>query len=175
MGKLSVGSICISIHPQAIYRSSQTLPKNRELVMLPIVTHLKNIDGYRDGGSVFITFDGEEKYWYEFLLPVKLQYKRDERDRIVDFIQVGYLQPVLIINTPFEWTSKITGITHIEYKETKQPISWDEAIDFLETIKDLVEEFEMEGIMSKYYNRDRGLSIYKEMLDASKNLGVISN
>jgi hypothetical protein len=141
--------------------------------MLPIVTRLKNIGGYRDGGSVFITFDGEEKYWYELLFPVKLDYKRDERDRVVDFIQVGYLQPVLKINTPFEWMSKITGITHIEYKETKQAISWGEAIDFLEAIKDLVEEFKMEGIMSKYYNRDRGLSIYREMLDISKNDGSL--
>jgi hypothetical protein len=143
--------------------------------MLPVVTRLKDIDGYRDGGSIFITFDGEEKYWYELLFPVKLDYKRDERDRVVDFIQVGHLQPVLKINTPSEWTSKITGITHIEHKETKQSISWGEAIDFLETIKDLVEEFKMEGIMSEYYDRDRGISIYKEMLDASKNRGCIGN
>jgi hypothetical protein len=52
--------------------------------MLPTVTRLSSIDTYRDGGSLGITFDGEEKYWYELLFPINLDYKRDESDRIVD-------------------------------------------------------------------------------------------
>ena len=143
--------------------------------MLPTVTRLSSIDSYRDGGSLGITFDGEEKYWYELFFPIELQYKQDKHERIVDLIQIEYLRPVLKINTPFEWTSKITGITHTEYNETKRSISWNESIDFLEAIKDLVQEFKMEGIMSEYYNRDRGLSIYQKMLDAAKNRGSISN
>jgi hypothetical protein len=141
--------------------------------MLPNVTHLISIDSYRDGGSLGISFDGEGKYWYELFLPIKREHKLDNQNRVVDSISVGYLDPVLKIYTPFESVSKITGIINTEYKETKQPISWEIANNLLKTMKDLVESFEMEGELSEFYDRDEGLSIYQEMLNATKIRGSI--
>lgn len=143
--------------------------------MLPTVTCLSSIGSYRDGGSLGITFDGEEKYWYELFFKVKLQRNLDARGHTIDVNKLGYLQPILKINTPSEWTSKITSVTHTEYKQSEQVVSWEDAKQLLETIEYLVESFEMEGELSEYYDREEGLSIYQEMLDTARNSGAISN
>jgi hypothetical protein len=135
--------------------------------MLPTrITGVCSIDTYRDGGSIGITFDGEDKYWYLLLFPVRRSNILDEAAKD------GYLQPILEIATPAEWISKITGEQHTNYENNKSQISWADAGKLLEIMGDLVVSFQGPEGLEDYYDREEGFSIYQEMVFATENHGA---
>jgi hypothetical protein len=137
--------------------------------MLPThITGIQSIDTYRDGGSIGITFDGEDKYWYLLFFPVRRNNISDKAEKD------GYLQPILEIATPAEWTSKITGEQHTDYENNKSQISWADAGRLLEMMGDLVCSFRCPEGFEDYYDPEEGWSIYQEMILASENHGAHS-
>ena len=148
--------------------------------MLPVVTRVTLIDIYRDGGSLGVNFYGAEKEQCRLFFRVKLQNILNKKGFITDTIIIGYLEPVITISVPVNLTSKVIEVTHTEYENIERTLSWEEARNLLETMKDLVENFEMEDEWrdedeDEDRNQKHRVSYYHQMLDAAKNRGEIGN
>jgi hypothetical protein len=141
--------------------------------MLPVVTRVTMIESYRDGGSLSISFDGEENHSYRLFFRVNLQRQlvktqiKSQERTYYDPIGIGYLPPILEIRSSSEQTdeaseninqpllqeggdidrcisSLIKKLEVREAKEAEQTIEWEEAKNLLETMKPLVENFSPE-------------------------------
>ncbi|WP_295613137.1 hypothetical protein [Chamaesiphon sp. GL140_3_metabinner_50] len=148
--------------------------------MLPVATRVTTIDIYRDGGSLGVNFDGAEQEKCRLFFRVKRQNVLNEKGFITDTIRIGYLEPVITISAPVNLTSKIIEVTHTEYESIERTLSWEEARNLLETMKDLVENFEVEDMWrdedeDEERNQEHRMSYYYQMLDAAKNKGAIGN
>ncbi|PSB52170.1 hypothetical protein [Chamaesiphon polymorphus] len=128
--------------------------------MLPIITDIVSLDIYRDGGSVGISFLGEGKHWHELFFPIDRQYQLDEQNRIVGFIGLGYLAPMLKTYTPIGRRRKHNH----EFNTEEQSLTWEEATKLLETMNDLVVNLQTNGKLEQL-----DVARYYKMLDASKN------
>jgi hypothetical protein len=138
------------------------------MIMLPThIASLDYIDIYRDGGSLGIGFEGEDKNSYSLFFPVRLHNTSSGLEKS------GYLKPSLEITFPSsEWTSKVTGEIHINYESKKRGISWIEAREILAMMKELVEDFQGTELF-KNYNQELGLSYYSDMVFATETKGEL--
>ncbi len=148
--------------------------------MLPVATRVTMIDIYRDGGSLGVNFHGAKKEQCRLFFRVKRQDILNEKGFITDTIRIGYLEPVITISSPVEYRSTITGITQTKYDSVERMLSWEEARNLLETMKDLVENFEVEEEWrdedeDEARNQKHRMSYYHQMLDAANNRGTIGN
>lgn len=101
------------------------------------VTQLESLDIYRDGGSLSVSFTGQEtNVQYCLLFPIKSS-PADCTSKIY-----RYWQPVLEVYRTVPYVSPKTGFSNPMTQKENNPISWAEAIALLESIKPHMVGFE---------------------------------
>ena len=139
-------------------------------VVIPEIERVTSVDGYRDGGSLSVSFKGCVGESYTLFFRVIGEYTPD-------FNQIGFSCPKLTAYYPYEWKSKITGYVHSESTEKLFSISWQEASVLLNNMKILINSFKPRYILDNTSAeeikriRNRGISDYHRMVEIAKNKG----
>lgn len=122
--------------------------------MIPKIVILKSLDVYRDGGSLSASFESKDKIEYSLFFKI---YRKDEKTKART-----YHIPVLKKYVNNDTTSKITGVTSLDWKKETITISWKETILLLKKLKSYMKNFQSEYIW-----------VLKEMEEIASNDGTI--
>jgi hypothetical protein len=139
-------------------------------VTIPEIDRVTSVDGYRDGGSLSVSFGGCVGEEYELFFQVIIERGRD-------FKQIGFCPPTLKAYYPYEYKSKFTEYVHQESTEESFNISWEEASILLGNMENLIGDFE-----SRYIFEDSSveeiaeikqdaIDFYDRMVNIAKNKG----
>ncbi|MDP9193909.1 MAG: hypothetical protein M3P06_19620 [Acidobacteriota bacterium] len=98
------------------------------------ITELLRLDVYRDGGSVSVSFQGDDGKQYCLFFGIRSESFHEKVKR--------YRQPVLKISTPSEYTSPVTGVSSADWRRESHEVAWGEADTFLQTLRPLSQDFQ---------------------------------
>jgi len=121
--------------------------------LIPQVSNLKQLDVYRDGGSLSASFESKEKIAY--CLFFKINHNEEKTKTRT------YHSPVLEKYIENNYTSKITGVTSPDWKKETISINWENAVKILNDLKPFMSDFKSEYTW-----------VFKEMEEIAANEGT---
>jgi len=121
--------------------------------MIPRITKLTSLDIYRDGGSLSVSFEGDDGNGYDLLFKVDCSGEATGHKRYKSAFLERYI--------PDEYKSPVTGDVSPSHKHESEPISWQEARSLLEQLQP-----HLQGFVSEY---DR---VFEMMLAVAARDGV---
>lgn len=119
------------------------------------VVQLTNLDTYRDGGSMIVSFLDDEGVNCTLMFPIKMVAHGS-----LKFEKLGYLEPRLEIFRRTERVSRVTGLSSFDSEVTSEPVSWEIARGILRQVDPLIRGFDTNNS-----------GVYPEMVAIAKNDG----